>query len=73
MKKATKINYQEVKKLKSFCGVELRGSETFDELLEIEKEEDKKEFSFLNLNLDLNAYRIEILVKWKKTYQLKIV
>ena len=29
----------------------------------IDKEEDKKEFSFLNLNLDLNAYRIEILVK----------
>ena len=27
------------------------------------EEEDKKEFSFLNLNLDLNAYRIEILVK----------
>jgi len=39
MKKATKINYEEVKKLKSFCGVELKGSETFDELLEMEKEQ----------------------------------
>ena len=37
-----KINYKEVKKLKSFCGVELKGNETFDELLEIEKKEKKK-------------------------------
>ena len=29
----------------------------------IDKEEDKKEFSYLNLDLDLNAYRIEVLVK----------
>ena len=42
MKKSTKINYQEVKKLKSFCGVKLKGNETFDELLEIEREQEKK-------------------------------
>ena len=35
--KEMKINHKEVKKLNSFCGVELRGNETFDELLEIEK------------------------------------
>ena len=32
-----KINHKKVKKLKSFCGVKLRGNETFDELLAIEK------------------------------------
>jgi hypothetical protein len=32
-----KINYIEVKKLKSFYGVQLKGNETFDELLNIEK------------------------------------
>jgi len=37
-----KINHKEVKKLKSFCGVELKGNETFDELIEIEKKEEKK-------------------------------
>ena len=33
-----RINYEEVKKLKSFYGVKLKGNETFDELLKIEKE-----------------------------------
>ena len=42
MKKLTKINYEEIKKLKSFHSVELKGNETFDELLEIEKREEKK-------------------------------
>jgi hypothetical protein len=37
-----KINHKEVKKLKSFCGVKLKGNETFDELIEIEKKEEKK-------------------------------
>ena len=32
-----KLNYEWVKGLGSFCGVKLRGNETFDELLEIEK------------------------------------
>ena len=32
-----KIDHKKVEKLKSFNGVELRGDETFDELLEIEK------------------------------------
>ena len=40
--KEMKINHKEVKKLNSFCGVELRGNETFDELIEIEKKENKK-------------------------------
>jgi len=37
-----KINHKKVKQLKSFEGVELKGNETFDELLEIEKEQEKK-------------------------------
>ena len=32
-----KLNYEWVKGLGSFCGVKLRGNETFDELLKIEK------------------------------------
>jgi len=32
-----KINHKKVEKLKSFNGVKLRGNETFDELLAIEK------------------------------------
>ena len=32
-----KINHKKVKQLKSFNGVKLRGNETFDELLKIEK------------------------------------
>ena len=37
-----KINHKKVEQLKSFEGVELKGSETFDELLEIEREQEKK-------------------------------
>ena len=33
-----KINYDEVKTLKSFYGVELRGNEGFSELLKIEQD-----------------------------------
>jgi len=40
-KKENKINHKQVETLKSFNGVKLRGNETFDELLEIEK--DRKE------------------------------
>ena len=36
-----KINHKQVETLKSFNGIKLRGNETFDELLEIEK--DRKE------------------------------
>ena len=37
-----KIDHKKVEQLKSFKGVELKGNETFDELLEIEKEQEKK-------------------------------
>ena len=37
-----KINHKKVEQLKSFEGVELRGNETFVELLKIEKEQEKK-------------------------------
>ena len=37
-----KINHKKVEQLKSFECVELKGNETFDELLEIQKEQEKK-------------------------------
>ena len=37
-----KINHKKVEQLKSFEGVELKGNETFDEFLAIEKEQEKK-------------------------------
>ena len=37
-----KINHKKVEQLKSFEGVELKGNATFDEFLEIEKEQEKK-------------------------------
>jgi len=38
------INHKQVETLDSFNGVKLRGNETFDELLEIEKrEQDRRE------------------------------
>ena len=37
-----KINHKKVEQLKSFEGVELKGNETFDELLKIAKEQEKK-------------------------------
>ena len=37
-----KINHKKVEQLKSFRSVKLKGNETFDELLEIEKEQEKK-------------------------------
>ena len=37
-----KINHKKVEQLKSFEGVELKGSETFDELLKIEKEQENR-------------------------------
>ena len=32
------INYKEIKKLKSFYGISLKGNETFSELLQIEQD-----------------------------------
>ena len=32
------INYKEIKKLKSFYGISLKGNETFSELLQIERD-----------------------------------
>ena len=40
--KMEKINHDWVKGLKSFCGVKLRGNETFDELLKIEKDNQER-------------------------------
>ena len=33
-----KINYKQVERLETFNGIKLKGNETFDELLQIEKE-----------------------------------
>ena len=40
--KMEKINHDWVKGLGSFCGVKLRGNETFDELLKIEKDNQER-------------------------------
>ena len=37
-----KICYEWVKGIGSFCGVKLRGNETFDELLQIEKDNQER-------------------------------
>ena len=37
-----RLNYEWVKGLGSFCGVKLRGNETFDELLKIEKDNQER-------------------------------
>ena len=37
-----KIKHKKVEQLKSFEGVELKGNETFNELLEIEKEKEQE-------------------------------
>ena len=41
-RKMEKLNYDWVKDLGSFCGVKLRGNETFDELLKIEKDNQER-------------------------------
>ena len=52
------INHKQVAKLNSFNGVKLRGNETFDELLEIER--DRKE----RLALDnANIQRVDAQIK----------
>ena len=58
-----KINHEEVKKLKSFYGVKLKGNETFDELLKIEKDSQeriKKE----NANIERIDAQIKRVKKW---------
>ena len=55
------INHKQVSKLNSFNGVKLRGNETFDELLEIEKNEiDRKERVALD---NANIQRVDAQVK----------
>ena len=52
------INHKQVSKLNSFNGVKLRGNETFDELLEIEK--DRKERIALD---NANIQRVDAQIK----------
>ena len=55
------INHKQVSKLDSFYGVKLKGSETFDQLLEIEKnEKDRKERIALD---NANIQRVDAQVK----------
>ena len=54
------INYNKVSKLNSFYGVKLRGNETFDELLKIER--DNKE----RMERDkVNIQRVDAQIKKK--------
>ena len=61
------INHKQVSTLKSFYGVELKGNETFDELLEIEKnEKDRKERVALD---KANIQRVDAQTKGVKVFQ----
>ena len=57
------INYEKVRKLHSFHGVVLRGNETFDELLEIEKDRKKRIEYLMNRidNLNHTDIKLDIL------------
>ena len=57
------INHKQVSKLNSFNGVKLRGNETFDELLEIEK--DRKERIALD---NANIQRVDAQIKLPKQF-----
>ena len=59
-----KINYDEVIKLHSFHGIILRGNETFDELLEIEKDRKKRLEYLMNRidNLNHKDIKLDILL-----------
>ena len=58
------INYEKVRKLHSFHGVVLRGNETFDELLEIEKDRKKRIEYLMNRidNLNHTDIKLDILL-----------
>ena len=58
-----KKNHEKVKQLKSFYGVKLKGNETFDELLKIEKDNQeriKKE----NANIERIDAQVKGVKKW---------
>ena len=66
-----KIDHKKVEKLKSFNGVKLRGNETFDELLEIEKKNMLKGVTICkakncNASLYKKEYRRPIQVRQTK-------
>ena len=58
-----KINHKQVSKLNSFNGVKLRGNETFDELLEIEKNR-KEQIALDNANIQ----RVDAQIKLPKQF-----
>ena len=59
-----KINYDEIIRLHSFHGIVLRGNETFDELLEIEKDRKKRIEYLMNQinNLNHTDIKLDILL-----------
>ena len=57
------INHKQVSKLNSFNGVKLRGNETFDELLEIEKNR-KEQIALDNANIQ----RVDAQIKLPKQF-----
>jgi hypothetical protein len=54
------IDYNKVRKLHSFHGVVLKGNETFDELLEIEKDRKKRIEYLMNRIDNLNHTNIKL-------------
>ena len=66
-----KINHTKVEKLKSFEGVELKGNETFDELLEIEKEREKKKMKIKKREEKFIKTKIKFINKTSKNQLIK--
>ena len=58
------INYEKVRKLHSFHGVVLKGNETFEQLLEIEKDRKKRIEYLMNRidNLNHTDIKLDILL-----------
>jgi len=66
-----KINHKKVEQLKSFEGVELKGNETFDELLEIEKEQEKKKMKIKKREEKFIKTKIKFINETSKNQLIK--
>lgn len=66
-----KINHKKVEQLKSFNGVKLRGNETFDELLEIEKKQEKKKIKIKKREEKFIKTKIKFINETSKNQLIK--
>ena len=66
-----KINHKKVEQLKSFEGVELKGNETFNELLEIEKKQEKKKMKIKRREEKFIKTKIKFINETSKNQLIK--